>query len=184
MIGKVPFQGDAYAQVLIQHMTRIPARPSSLRDGIPPHVEAVVMKALAKSPDARYPSMEELMKALDDPAGYVDAHGGLDGFVAGTIEPGADALAASGATTGTTRRLGPAPIAEASTTVPEYRRPAPADQSRPLTTLSSSARLMKSISGPNCPRTPSQLTPRESGTSKSTPYWSADAGIALISAEL
>ena len=41
-----------------------------------PHVELVVMKALEKRPDMRYPTMDEMMRAMADPVGYVEAHGG------------------------------------------------------------------------------------------------------------
>ena len=58
----------------------MPVPPSTIRGLIPPHVEAVVMKALNKRPDDRYPNMDEFMKALADPVGYVEAHGGLAGF--------------------------------------------------------------------------------------------------------
>jgi serine/threonine protein kinase len=78
--GKVPFTGDGYGEILVQHLTQMPAPPSTIRGLIPPHVEAVVMKALHKRPDDRYPTMDEFMRALADPVGYVEAHGGIAGF--------------------------------------------------------------------------------------------------------
>jgi hypothetical protein len=41
----------------------------------------IVLKALEKNPLARYPTMEEFMKALADPVGYVESNGGLNGFM-------------------------------------------------------------------------------------------------------
>ena len=79
--GQVPFQGETYGQILLQHLTQVPTPLSMTRGVIPPHVEAVVLKALEKVPDARYQTMDELMKALSDPVGYVERHGGLSGFV-------------------------------------------------------------------------------------------------------
>ena len=38
------------------------------------------MKALHKRPEDRYPTMDEFMRALADPVGYVEAHGGIAGF--------------------------------------------------------------------------------------------------------
>jgi len=41
----------------------------------------VVMKALEKRADMRYPTMEEFMRAMSDPVGFVEAHGGVTGFL-------------------------------------------------------------------------------------------------------
>ena len=46
-----------------------------------PHVEEVVLKALEKRPDMRYPTMDEIIRAMADPVGYVEAHGGGQGFL-------------------------------------------------------------------------------------------------------
>ncbi|HUH02686.1 MAG TPA: serine/threonine-protein kinase [Kofleriaceae bacterium] len=78
--GRVPFTGEGYGEVLVQHLTQAPTRPSTIR-AVSPHVEMIVLKALEKNPLARYPSMEEFMKALADPVGYVEANGGLNGFM-------------------------------------------------------------------------------------------------------
>ncbi|HRC55408.1 MAG TPA: serine/threonine-protein kinase, partial [Kofleriaceae bacterium] len=79
LTGRVPFVGEGYGEVLVQHLTQPPTRPSQFRM-LPPHVEAVVLKALEKRADLRYPTMEEMMRALADPVGYVEANGGLQGF--------------------------------------------------------------------------------------------------------
>jgi hypothetical protein len=80
MTGVVPFQGEGYGEVLLQHMTAAPRPPSTIRGDIPRHVELVCLKALEKRPDARYASMDELILALRDPVGYVESHGGVHGF--------------------------------------------------------------------------------------------------------
>jgi len=77
--GRVPFTGEGYGEVLVKHLTQSPTRPSTIR-AVSPYVEAVCLKALEKSPDNRYPTMEEFMKALADPVGYVESHGGLQAF--------------------------------------------------------------------------------------------------------
>lgn len=78
--GRVPFEGQGYGEVLVQHLTQAPLPPSTIRGVIPPHVEAVCMKALEKSPAARYQSMDDFIAALTDPVGFVEANGGLAGF--------------------------------------------------------------------------------------------------------
>jgi serine/threonine-protein kinase len=80
LTGRVPFQGEGYGEVLVQHLTQPPERLSSIRSVIPPHVEAVCMKALEKRPEQRYQTMEDFMAALADPVGFVEANGGLEGF--------------------------------------------------------------------------------------------------------
>ena len=78
--GRVPFKGDGYGEILVQHLTQTPVPPTTLRGVIPPHVGAVCMKALEKLPANRFQSMEDFIAALTDPVGFVEAHGGLGGF--------------------------------------------------------------------------------------------------------
>jgi serine/threonine protein kinase len=62
LTGRPPFSGDV--KVLAkQHLYRDPAPPRKLNKKISPHMEAVIMKALAKNPDDRYPSATAM---LDD----------------------------------------------------------------------------------------------------------------------
>ncbi len=79
LIGRVPFIGEGYGEILVQHLTQPPVPLSQYRM-MNPHVEAVVMKALEKRADLRYPTMDEMMRAMADPVGYVEANGGVVGF--------------------------------------------------------------------------------------------------------
>jgi hypothetical protein len=45
------------------------------------------MKALEKRPDMRYPTMDEMMRAMSDPVGYVESHGGIAGFMHRQLTP-------------------------------------------------------------------------------------------------
>jgi serine/threonine protein kinase len=101
LTGRVPFQGDGYGEILVQHLTRPPVPPSQIRV-LPAHVEVVVLKALEKRADLRYPTMEEFMRAMSDPVGYVEAHGGVGGFLQRQLVP-SNAPLPSG-------RLTPAPL--------------------------------------------------------------------------
>jgi len=86
LTGRVPFIGEGYGEILVQHLTQRPTPPSSYRM-LPAHVEVVVLKALEKRPDLRYPTMEEFMRALADPVGYVESHGGVSGFLQRQLMP-------------------------------------------------------------------------------------------------
>jgi len=86
LVGRVPFIGEGYGEILVQHLTQRPIPPSSFRM-TPPHVEAIVMKALEKRADMRYPTMDEFMRAMADPVGYVESHGGVGGFMQWQLMP-------------------------------------------------------------------------------------------------
>ncbi len=65
--GSVPFHADSPLAVLHQHTSRMPVPPSARapeRD-IPPEVEELIMRCLAKRADERVGSMHELAQALD-----------------------------------------------------------------------------------------------------------------------
>ncbi len=81
LTGRVPFTGSGYGEILVKQMTEAPAPLSALRPGIPPHLELLVQKALQKRPEERFASMQEMAMALAQPEQYVEARGGLRGFL-------------------------------------------------------------------------------------------------------
>jgi hypothetical protein len=60
LTGRAPFAGRSAPGTLYAHMHEEPSRPSSLRPDLPSAVDAVVGRALAKEPDARYASCRDL----------------------------------------------------------------------------------------------------------------------------
>jgi eukaryotic-like serine/threonine-protein kinase len=62
--GKPPFTGDSPVAVASKHVRDQPALPRSVNPAIPAAFEAVVMKAMAKSPDDRYATAEEFRADL------------------------------------------------------------------------------------------------------------------------
>ncbi len=62
--GKPPFTGDSPVAVASKHVRDQPALPRSVNPAIPVAFEAVVMKAMAKSPDDRYATAEEFRADL------------------------------------------------------------------------------------------------------------------------
>src|SRR5690606_27308256 len=62
--GTVPFYGQGLLEVLRQHYLEEPPRPRERCPDLPEAVEAIILKALAKQPEDRFQSMEELEQAL------------------------------------------------------------------------------------------------------------------------
>jgi serine/threonine protein kinase len=62
--GRVPFTGTSPVAVAIKHALEEPPSLIEINPAIPPEIEAVVMKALAKEPEDRYNSAGELAEAL------------------------------------------------------------------------------------------------------------------------
>jgi beta-lactam-binding protein with PASTA domain len=60
LTGKVPFTGDTPVEIAMKHLSQVPDPPSALRPEVPHDLDAVVMRALAKDPDQRYASAEEM----------------------------------------------------------------------------------------------------------------------------
>ncbi len=60
LTGKVPFTGDTPVEIAMKHLSQVPEPPSTLRPEVPHDLDAVVMRALAKDPDQRYGSAEEM----------------------------------------------------------------------------------------------------------------------------
>jgi eukaryotic-like serine/threonine-protein kinase len=56
----VPFTGDTPVEIAMKHLSHVPEPPSKLRSDVPHDLDAVVMRALAKDPDQRYGSAEEM----------------------------------------------------------------------------------------------------------------------------
>ena len=62
--GKRPFSGETSAELKEQHVNEPPPRLRALNPGVPGPVEDVVMKALSKNPDDRFPTTGEFGTAL------------------------------------------------------------------------------------------------------------------------
>ena len=64
LTGRPPFSGDVRA-LAQQHIHEDPTPPRKLNPKISPQVEAVILKALAKDPNYRYPSAVAMLDAID-----------------------------------------------------------------------------------------------------------------------
>src|SRR6185437_7838047 len=62
--GRPPFTGDSPVAVASKHVRDTPVLPRAVNPAVPPALEAVIMKAMAKDPAQRYGSAEELRADL------------------------------------------------------------------------------------------------------------------------
>lgn len=65
LTGRTPFGETTQIATLIRHLEEPPVPPRSIRGNIPKELEAVVLKALQKDPDARFASAAEMRSALE-----------------------------------------------------------------------------------------------------------------------
>lgn len=64
LTGRPPFEGSNYFQLLWKHGNEPPPSALSFQPDLPPALDAVLMRALAKTPDARFQSMQAFEEAL------------------------------------------------------------------------------------------------------------------------
>ena len=64
LTGKVPFEGDTPIAVALKHVREKVIPPTRYNPSIPPLLESVVLKALAKNPADRFESISEMMGDL------------------------------------------------------------------------------------------------------------------------
>ena len=65
LTGHPPFDGEAPVSIALKHLNERPVPPGQMLPGIPPALEAVVMRSLEKDPNRRYQSAEEFIAALE-----------------------------------------------------------------------------------------------------------------------
>ena len=61
--GRVPFVADTPLAVILKHLNEPLPLPSALKGDIPPAIEQVILKALAKNPDDRFVNTSEFIAA-------------------------------------------------------------------------------------------------------------------------
>src|SRR6266702_2200507 len=62
--GVPPFRGDTPVAVITQHLNATPTTPSLINPNIPPALTMVILKALAKDPNARFASASSMTAAI------------------------------------------------------------------------------------------------------------------------
>ncbi|MEW2066552.1 protein kinase [Streptomyces sp. NPDC007346] len=102
-----PFTGETPLSVVYQHVQDIPVQPSEVSDVVPPELDGMVMRSLAKDPDDRFQSAEEMRGLVQYSLQMLQVQGGHTG----TWNTGPVGLHEGGQTpphgmTGSTRAMG------------------------------------------------------------------------------
>ena len=64
LTGRAPFTGDTPLSIAYKHVREDPVPPSALNPDVPPELDAITMKALAKNPDNRFATASEMREDL------------------------------------------------------------------------------------------------------------------------
>ena len=95
LTGQVPFQAETAVAIALKQVSEQPRPPSELNPQVSRALDAVVLKALAKSPENRFQSANEFIRALEQ--AEQDPSGGALGDTA-AYAAGAGAMAGAAAT--------------------------------------------------------------------------------------
>ncbi|MEJ7732862.1 MAG: protein kinase [Polyangiaceae bacterium] len=68
--GQVPFSGETPVHTMLLHVREPPQPPRTLAPGLDAAIEEVILRALAKRPDDRYPDAQQLGSALAQALGW------------------------------------------------------------------------------------------------------------------
>ncbi|WP_432151235.1 protein kinase domain-containing protein [Streptomyces sp. bgisy029] len=102
-----PFTGETPLSVVYQHVQDMPVPPSEVLDAVPPELDGLAMRSLAKDPDDRFQSAEEMRGLVQYSLQMLQVQGGHTG----TWNTGPVVLGEGGQTpphgmTGSTRAMG------------------------------------------------------------------------------
>jgi serine/threonine-protein kinase len=64
LTGTVPFNGETPVEIAMKHLQATPEPPSAKRPDVPPELDQIVLRALAKNPRDRFQSAEEMDSEL------------------------------------------------------------------------------------------------------------------------
>jgi len=84
----VPFDAETAVAIALKQVSEPPVPPRRINPEIPPALDAVVLKALAKDPKDRFADATEFLRALD--AAEADPGAGGTAIYAAVVDPGED----------------------------------------------------------------------------------------------
>jgi eukaryotic-like serine/threonine-protein kinase len=113
LTGQTPFDGETPVEIAMKHLSTPPQPPSKLRPDIPRELDLVVMRALAKNPDDRYQSADQMEADLERVArGARVSAATVDSATQVMSRPAAAAIATTSATAATMIAAPPASAAQ------------------------------------------------------------------------
>jgi serine/threonine-protein kinase len=86
LAGRAPFEEDSDEAIMWAHVHESPLPPSPLRPGLPPAIDAVFARVLAKDPEGRYANCREFITAARDALATAPAQA-RDGWAPGPRTP-------------------------------------------------------------------------------------------------
>jgi serine/threonine-protein kinase len=98
LTGTVPFSGDTPVEIAMKHLSQVPEPPSARRPDVPRDLDLIVMRALAKNPDDRYQSAEEMDADLERFVGDGPVAPETEEFATQIMRPPAEPYAPTAAT--------------------------------------------------------------------------------------
>ena len=93
--GQLPFDGPDAVSVAMKQVNEDPIPPRAINANIDPALEAIILRAMSKSPWERFSTANEMKQALDD---YLAGRGAAASAAATTVISTPGAAAAAGAT--------------------------------------------------------------------------------------
>jgi serine/threonine-protein kinase len=100
LTGQVPFDGETAVAIAYQQVSAQPRPPSEVNPTIPPALDAIVLRALAKDPAQRYADADEFIAALQrERQALPTAAGAAAALAAGAVREGSNWSTAATAAT-------------------------------------------------------------------------------------
>ena len=81
--GRLPFDADTPLAVILKHVNEPVPTPTDLNDDIPEAIQSVIVKAMAKDPEERYQSANEMIQSLQEAAKASDLDLAAAAFITG-----------------------------------------------------------------------------------------------------
>ncbi len=75
LVGKPPFEGEGAGEFIVAHLQEPAPAPSSILEGLPDIIDGLVARCLAKDPEDRFQSMQELQVAIEQVLARISATG-------------------------------------------------------------------------------------------------------------
>ncbi len=122
LTGTLPFDGETAVTIALKQVSELPMPPSAVNPAVPPALDAVVLRALAKDPAERFPDAGAFIAALEQ------VRAGLQPDIGDTARFAASELAAVAAAAGVAGLGAPPPPPAAALALPPLSEPEPEDE--------------------------------------------------------